>query len=832
MSHPSITSDIVTSYCTPSLPHLTETEAISLSNGPLRSGQIFPADRSLFTRNLSLLDHYTFVAPSELVPGELGLFARLPLYTGRHRLFLGLYTGIIYSKPTPSSMSLPHISPHTAEAYSLHLHSQWYILGHMPHLGTRAQRLCVLAHANEWIWRPDDNPLQFGTHGCVYLKPHQHIAANTELTIFYGESYGGWDSYKRALLRDLQSYLRSQLLSQGQTYWYALLETSFAMLRTHDLAHFREHSPCPTLAHLLLALVEYYGPPLLSETPPITSLSPLIPWLQQLVYCTSFTRRFTFRKAHNPHHQTVPLPIGPPPPPPLSDRPRRACTQHSQPMVLDPHQVDELVHDAPPVLLDDVVLVPEIHDPILPTMFPIYASSTTLTSQSTRLSIPFSLTPFRPLNPLPPPSLSPPSPSHAAPPHRSPPSPPRPAHSSRPVPSSHTRPPHADLLALLTDPQQPPLLELARASAHQKTSTITAHSLHSVPDLNSPSLQDRPLSQLPSLPTVQAYTGPPDDPPLHHDSLLEDHLSPLPPPLPLPDPQDPPPQKRARPLPTSSSTSPNVQAPICPPRHSLSCQDPTLADSIPPLIRPLPLHASPTHMWTAPSPTPPNSLIVLLGMSHERLSDITRILRLLQHHQFVIGVARAPIPTARELRALLPFFQAGRYIYISQDFSHLDRSTSRSPNQLLDTLSTFNTVPTRIVCLDYYSCVTYNTYGHNWLHRSGPRLTHSPAHYEGNCAQLLRFATEVYLPNDNRGDLLRMVDRYRLSISHPSMHLRLTHSSPLATNDIPLGPIDGRPSAPSQIAQYLATPPFLRVTSLPNMSVPPGPQATPRSDVD
>jgi hypothetical protein len=69
--------------------------------------------------------------------------------------------------------------------------------------------------------------------------------------------------------------------------------------------------------------------------------------------------------------------------------------------------VDELVHDAPQVLLDDMVLVPEIHDPIVPTMFPIYASSTTLTSQSTRLSIPFSLTPFRPLNPLPPPSPSP-----------------------------------------------------------------------------------------------------------------------------------------------------------------------------------------------------------------------------------------------------------------------------------------------------------------------------------------------------------------------------------------------------------------------------------------
>ena len=237
-------------------------------------------------------------------------------------------------------------------------------------------------------------------------------------------------------------------------------------------------------------------------------------------------------------------------------------------------------------------------------------------------------------------------------------------------------------------------------------------------------------------------------------------------------------------------------------------------------------------MWIAPPLTPPNSLIVLLGMSHERLSDITRIIQLLQTHQFVIGVSRAPTPTAQDLRALLPFSQAGRYIYISQDFSHLDRSTSRSPNQLLDTLSTFNTIPVRSVCLDYYSCVTYNTYGHTWLHRTGPRLTHSPTHLEGNCAQLLRFATEVYLPNDNRGDLLRMVSSYRSSISCPSMHLRLTHSSPLATNDLPLGPIDGRPSASSQIAQYLASPPFLRVTPLHGTSAPSCPQATPRLDVD
>jgi len=201
-------------------------------------------------------------------------------------------------------------------------------------------------------------------------------------------------------------------------------------------------------------------------------------------------------------------------------------------------------------------------------------------------------------------------------------------------------------------------------------------------------------------------------------------------------------------------------------------------------------------------------------MSHERPSDIIRILSLLQTHHLVIGVSRAPPPSAPDLRDLVAFHQSGRYQYVSQDFSHLSRSTSRSPNQLLDLLSTLMHIPSRIVCLDYFSCVTYNTYGHNWLHRHGPRLTHPPTHLEGNCAQLLQFATEVYLPNDNRGDLRRMVNRYRSYIQQPTLHLRLTHSSPLATNDLPLGPIAGRPSASAQITQYLANPPFLRVLPL------------------
>ena len=305
---------IVSLYSTPTLPFLSEQEAFAASTeAALLSSHIFPADPSIFTRNLALLDHYTFVAPSTNVAGELGLFARCPIHTGRSRLFIGLYSGALYSGHPPSSFSPSARSlRRNSESYSLHLRDAWFVQGYFPHIGTHNMRLCVLAHANEWIWDPQENQLQFGPSGCVYVKPNLHIEAHTELTIYYGDSYAGWDTYKRSLLVDLQAFLRTQTRLHDQYYWSLLLDASFSALHTNDLSTFRS-SP-PTLAHLLLALVEYYGPPLHTSYSNIRPDVPLIPWLQQLAHCPDLTTRVTFRKAHHPHRG---LPLPPLPLPPL-----------------------------------------------------------------------------------------------------------------------------------------------------------------------------------------------------------------------------------------------------------------------------------------------------------------------------------------------------------------------------------------------------------------------------------------------------------------------------------------------------------------------------------
>ena len=223
--------DFLSRYSSPSLPYLTEKEAVSYATTSTHHpDHIYPSDPTIFNRNLALLDHYTFVAPSVLVPGEFGLFTNIPIFTGRSRLFIGMYTGLLYTRDHPPSSSSRPLQ--TTVSHSLHLHGDWFIQGRIPDMGTHNTRLCVLSYANEWIWDPSSNPLQFGSHGCVYIRPHQHIPSQTELTIFYGEDYQGWDPYKRSLLNDLQSLLLRHTRRHNQTYWSFLLEAGFTTLRT------------------------------------------------------------------------------------------------------------------------------------------------------------------------------------------------------------------------------------------------------------------------------------------------------------------------------------------------------------------------------------------------------------------------------------------------------------------------------------------------------------------------------------------------------------------------------------------------------------------------
>jgi hypothetical protein len=199
---------------------------------------------------------------------------------------------------------------------------------------------------------------------------------------------------------------------------------------------------------------------------------------------------------------------------------------------------------------------------------------------------------------------------------------------------------------------------------------------------------------------------------------------------------------------------------------------------------------------------------VALAMSHERAADRTRLVELLKHYQYVLGVSEiVPPKTDAGYKELAPYVSHGRYRQIKFDFKNFRASTHKSPNTLFEAMGSFR-VPEKIVCLDYFFLQHpyYELrYGMNWLLSNKKQ--------EGKVRELLDHgATEVFLPVDKGGLMQRMRDEYA-AFPDKTLTLRVEHSSPLFRSDDQID-IPDRPSAQQNVRLYLdPKAPFLRITN-------------------
>jgi hypothetical protein len=209
-----------------------------------------------------------------------------------------------------------------------------------------------------------------------------------------------------------------------------------------------------------------------------------------------------------------------------------------------------------------------------------------------------------------------------------------------------------------------------------------------------------------------------------------------------------------------------------------------------------------------------NAVIVLLGMSHERISDRVRLANLLQTFRYVVGVSNIAVPhDVAEYRELAPYVPNGRYTQFSMDFKHLRESTARTPNELFDYLEEKDDVPERIVCLDYFFLqhpYYRERYGDNWLLKSVGR--HGPR-TEGKARMLLDYATDVYIgidhPGRNPSEVRQMMADYAAYRGTKTMRLEPVDTSPLYELDDEIdvpGPSGG---AENQVLRYLSRNPEL-----------------------
>ena len=214
-----------------------------------------------------------------------------------------------------------------------------------------------------------------------------------------------------------------------------------------------------------------------------------------------------------------------------------------------------------------------------------------------------------------------------------------------------------------------------------------------------------------------------------------------------------------------------------------------------------------------PAPPPPSvkgrdTLFVALAMSHERAGDRTRLMELLKHYQYVLGVSEiAPPNTDAGYKELAPYVSHGRYRQIKFDFKNFRASTYKSPNTLFEAMGSFR-VPIKIVCLDYFFLqhpYYEERYGMNWLLSNKKQ--------EGKVRELLDHgATEVFLPVDKGGLMQQMRDEYA---AFPAKTLTVrAEISPLFRSDDQIDNIPDRPSAKQSAHLYLDPKgPFLRITN-------------------
>ena len=252
--------------------------------------------------------------------------------------------------------------------------------------------------------------------------------------------------------------------------------------------------------------------------------------------------------------------------------------------------------------------------------------------------------------------------------------------------------------------------------------------------------------------------------------------------------------------------------------------DPPTSPTPPSTITPLspyaslPLSLSPSQPLL-PSPRP-GGLIVTLALSFERQSDRHRIIQLLRHFAVVISVTLIPTPLlADDYDNLQPYFTAGRYIHVCQDFSVLHRRDNLSP-----TLSAHMYLSPRVVSLDYYHLASgyYPArYGVHWF--SHPRL--GLPGLQGTCHILLQFVTDIFLPRDKGGDLDSLRQSYH-SLPPEGPHLSITPSywNPLTRSDFRLTTLEPSLSPTYHLAQYLLQPPFFRIHLSLSVPIPVGHQ--------
>ena len=163
-------------------PPLLESDAdLYLAEHPFTSGSFYPITPSIVTRSLSLTHSMFYVGNSKLVPGEKGLFAKRHFAKRSVRTFVGFYTGWLHDAHTPS--------PYSADrAYSLQLVPHTSISTASDDMITTSlkSQLFPIASANEYIWDPDSNTLQFDRHGKTFLHSGPAIVKGTELTVCLG----------------------------------------------------------------------------------------------------------------------------------------------------------------------------------------------------------------------------------------------------------------------------------------------------------------------------------------------------------------------------------------------------------------------------------------------------------------------------------------------------------------------------------------------------------------------------------------------------------------------------------------------------------------------
>ena len=278
-------------------PILLETEADRyLTDHPFTSGAFYPSDPIITARSIALTNSLFYVSNSKLVPGEKGLFTRSHMARREGRTFVGFYTGWLHP--------LHHPSPYSADrAYSLHLTPLDYISTASDDAITRElkYKLFPLASANEWIWDPDSNLLQFDRYGKTYLSRGPKLAKGTEVTVCLGiRGEYSWGHNIYHLYQRLTTSLIQLANIQHQHTWSEYI-TSHCNFPSHEeLSALEDDVTTRTLSHVLYALIVDYSAHSTTASLVIQPHMTLLTWVLQLAHHGPFMHQHGFRKADHP----------------------------------------------------------------------------------------------------------------------------------------------------------------------------------------------------------------------------------------------------------------------------------------------------------------------------------------------------------------------------------------------------------------------------------------------------------------------------------------------------------------------------------------------------